>query len=86
MKFVKILSALSLLLSALIFAGCSTGTQAGGNGHTIVMGGLYESKEAAYEPVGTTTFHTRKSDWFPGTDYDDTKATFLWGLITYTDY
>ena len=86
MKLTKIFSLLTLLSAALIVSGCSTSQTAGGTNHTVVLGGLYKSKEAAYEPVSVLTFHTSQDDWFPSADYTGTKVSFFWGLITYTDY
>lgn len=86
MKFAQILSFFALLSAAFLLSGCSTSQTAGGSQHTLILGGLYESKEAAYEPIGPLTFHTSQDEWFPNADFSGTKVTLLWGLVTFTDY
>ena len=86
MKFVKT-TILSLVLGAsFLVSGCFTAKTAGETNHTIAFGGLYESREAHYQPPSPVSFRVRKSEFIPGTDQTGNQASLLWGLVTFTDY
>ncbi len=85
MKLKKLFFILSLLALPFLFSACATSERAGKK-HTIVLGGLYESKEGTYDPVSRNTLPVRRADFDPDAPYSGNNATFLWGLFTYYDY
>ncbi|RME69246.1 MAG: hypothetical protein D6781_09065 [Verrucomicrobia bacterium] len=69
-----------------LFSGCtSSHTTADGKTHTLVLGGLYESQEGAYEKQPSATLAVNGDKPAPGSHLTGTKHSFLWGLVTYRD-
>jgi hypothetical protein len=85
MKTLRALLLLSLL-SALAVAGsgCSTHSQ-NGKKETVVLGGLYESREGAYEKQSVNTFPVNDDRPPPDSRLTGNKVSILWGLISYSD-
>jgi hypothetical protein len=85
MKTLRALLLLSLL-SALAVAGsgCSTHTN-NGKKETVVLGGLYESREGAYEKQSLNSFPVNQERPGPASRLTGNKVTILWGLISYSD-
>ncbi|MCH8475584.1 MAG: hypothetical protein LAT55_10205 [Opitutales bacterium] len=86
MKFYKKVSLLAFFITALLVAGCSTNKGGDDRRHTIVLGGLYESKQAAFESVPPTTLHVSSDEYSTKTQKSGNYRSFFWGLITHTDY
>ncbi|MCC5789221.1 MAG: hypothetical protein JJT75_06275 [Opitutales bacterium] len=86
MKFYKKVSLLAFLIAALTAAGCSTNKGGNDERHTLVLGGLYESKQAAYEAVPPTTLHISSDEYSTKPQKSGNYRSFFWGLITHTDY
>lgn len=86
MKFYKRLSLIAFLIAALAASGCSTSSGGDGKRHTLVLGGLYESKQEAFEPVPATTFHISSDEYSTRSQKSGNYRSFFWGLITHTDY
>jgi hypothetical protein len=68
-----------LLCSGCVFAHHTTN----GRHHTVILGGLVEVKEGAYEatPASTLPLNTEKPP--PGSSLNGNKVSVLWGLISY---
>lgn len=82
---IKILALLSLSSAALLFTGCDGGTAQMGPKEANVLGVAKIEKEA-YSPIGPATFAVSTDELYTRKNYDGTKATFLWGLVTLKDY
>ena len=84
----KIFRAISLLLLTTTFAwigsGCSTHT-ANGKSSTILLGGLYESREGAFEKQSHNSFPINGERESPSSRLTGNKVSILWGLVTYVD-
>jgi len=87
MRTNKILLILLALAAGVFFAGCTTGshTTADGRNHTVVLGGLFETHEGAYEsePADTLPLNGHKPN--PGSRLTGNKISFLWGLVSFRD-
>ena len=86
MKFYKKLSLFAFLITALVAAGCSTNRGGDGNRETIVLGGLYEARQASFEQVDPTTLHISSNEYSTKTQHSGNYRSFFWGLFTHTDY
>lgn len=82
---IKILALLSLSSAALVFTGCDGGTAQMGPKEANVLGVAKVEKES-YAPTGPATFAVSTDELYTRKNYDGTKATFLWGLVTLKDY
>jgi hypothetical protein len=84
MKIRKIVPLLVAAAAAGFLSGCATHT-ANGKNHTVVLGGLIESREGAYEaePVSTAPINGEKP--LPGAKMNGNKISILWGLVSYRD-
>lgn len=85
MKTLRALLLLSLL-SALAVAGsgCSTHSN-NGKKETVILGGLYESREGAYEQQSLNSIPVNQERPGPASRLTGNKVTILWGLISYSD-
>jgi len=85
MKTLRALLLLSLLsVLAIAGSGCSTHTS-NGRSETVILGGLYESREGAYEKQSVTSIPTNTERPGPASRLTGNKVTILWGLISYVD-
>jgi hypothetical protein len=85
MKTFRALLLLSLLSAlAAVGSGCSHHS-ANGKSETVVLGGLYESREGAFEKQSLTSFPTNTDRPGPASRLTGNKVTILWGLISYAD-
>ena len=85
MKTLRALLILSLLSAlAVVGSGCSTHT-ANGRSQTVVLGGLYESREGAYEKQSLTSIPMNTDRPGPASRLTGNKVTILWGLVSYVD-
>ena len=79
---------LPLLLLTTTFAwigsGCSTHT-ANGKSSTVLLGGLYESREGAFEKQSHNSFPINGERESPSSRLTGNKVSILWGLVTYVD-
>lgn len=86
MNLRKLALLLSATAAAVLFTGCtSTHTTADGNTHTLVLGGLYESQQGAYQKQPKSTLPINGDNPAPGSKLSGTYHSFLWGLVTYRD-
>jgi hypothetical protein len=82
---IKILALLSLSLAALVFSGCDGGTAQMGPQEANLLG-IAKIQKESYQPSGPATFAVTTDELYTRRNYDGTKATFLWGLVTIKDY
>jgi hypothetical protein len=84
MKFSKIVPFLVAATAAGFLSGCATHT-ANGKSHTVLLGGLVETQDGAYEaePISTLPLNTEKP--LPGAKMNGNKVSILWGLVSYRD-
>jgi hypothetical protein len=78
---------LAVLVAAsagLFFSGCASHT-ANGKNHTVVLGGLYETQEGAYEKQPAASLPVNGDKPAPGSKLTGNRVSILWGLITYRD-
>jgi hypothetical protein len=85
MKLKKLFLLLPLLVLPFMFSSCVTSERMGTK-HTLVLGGLYESKQGSYAPVPKNTFALRRAELDPAAPYSGNNVSFLWGMFTYYDY
>lgn len=81
---------LALLSLAGIFAALLSGCVAAshnvnGRNHTVVLGGLVEVKEGAYEAASPNTLALNTDKPMPGSRLSGNKVSLFWGLISYRD-
>lgn len=81
----KVLPLLALAFSALVFSGCNCNRTAMGPCETNVLG-IAKFEKASYEHVSTNTFRVSSDEIYARNNFSGDKATFLWGLVTLTDY
>jgi hypothetical protein len=79
----KIITLLSLAISALVFTGCSSAKM--GPKETSILG-LVKYQKADYSPTGSTTFAVHTNELGPRRNFSGDKLTFLWGLVALKDY
>jgi len=82
---IKVLALLSLLTAALVFTGCDGGTAQMGPKEANVLG-IAKIEKEAYSPSNPATFAISTDELYTRKNYDGTKMTFLWGLVTLKDY
>jgi len=87
MRMHKILIILSAMAAGAFFSGCTTGshTTADGRNHTVLLGGLYESHDGAYESEPAATLPLNGDKPNPGSRLTGNKTSFLWGLVSFRD-
>ena len=86
MNLRKILLPLAALSTVAFFGGCtSSHTTADGKTHTLVLGGLYESQQGAYESQPKATLPLNGDTPAPGSKLTGNKQSFLWGLVSFRD-
>ena len=81
----KVLPLLALALAALAFSGCDAGRTAMGPRETNILG-IAKFEKASYQHVSTNTFRVSSDELYARNNFSGDKATFLWGLVTLTDY
>jgi hypothetical protein len=85
MKKIRALTLLALFAAlALMGSGCSTQTSMGKK-ETVLLGGLYERREGAYEKQSLNTFPVNNDRPSPTSRLTGKKTSVLWGLFSYTD-
>lgn len=85
MKKIRALTLLALFASlALMGSGCSTHT-AMGKKETVILGGLYERREGAYEKQSLNTLPVNTERPSPTSRLNGKQTSVLWGLFSYTD-
>lgn len=82
---IKILALLSLSFAALVFTGCDGGTAQMGPKEANILGVAAFEKES-YEPTGPATFAVSTDELYTRRNFQGSKTTFLWGLVTLKDY
>ena len=83
-SYLKTFLLLAALL-ALFLIGCSTPQGQYSNRKVNVLGGLMTTETGAYDRAGPLTIGMKSSEVDPGANLNGGKATFLWGLFTFTD-
>jgi hypothetical protein len=48
--------------------------------------GIVKHQPQSYATVGTNTFHVSSDELYSRKNFSGNKTTFLWGLVTFTDY
>ncbi len=84
MRF-KILALCSIAASALIFSGCDGGRAQMEKKEAHLLGAVSYEPES-YAPSGPTTFAVSTDELYDRDNYQGSKVTLLWGLITLKDY
>ena len=84
MRLSKLLPLLVVTVGAAFAAGCASHT-ANNKNHTVILGGLYESHEGAYDAPKPSEFPINSDKPDPGSKLTGNKVSILWGLITYRD-
>ena len=74
-----------LILTALLFSGCSLSPDANGKKQANLLG-IINYEEASYMHTPPTTVALATDEVFAQKDYSGDKVTLLWGLITIKDY
>lgn len=69
---------------AWIGSGCTSHTSMGKN-ETVLLGGLYESREGAFEKQAINSFPINGDRESPSSLLTGNKVTILWGLISFAD-
>lgn len=82
---IKILALLTLSSAALVFTGCDGGSAQMAPKDANVLG-VAKVKKEDYSPTGPTTIAVSTDELYSRKNFDGTKATFLWGLVTVKDY
>lgn len=72
------------ILGAVLSSGCATHT-ANNRTHTVVLGGLFELHEGAFEQQPANTLPLNMDQPYPGSRLTGTKVSLLWGLMSYRD-
>ncbi len=85
MKTRPIVLALASAAVLLGLSGCTSTGSAGGKSHTVVLGGLFEMHEGAYDAQPPATFAVNGDKPAPGAALSGTKVSILWGLVSYRD-
>jgi hypothetical protein len=83
----KILFIVALAVISLLASGCKTTSSNSvyvPNNTNIL--GIVTHQPQSYATVSTNTFRVRSDELFSRQNFSGNKTTFLWGLITYTDY
>jgi hypothetical protein len=80
-----VLPALFILL-ALALGGCGTSRSASMAPQRTNLLGIVSVERENYQHVGTNTFRVSSSELTASRNYSGDKATFLWGLVTMTNY
>lgn len=84
MKIRQIVPLVVVAAAAGFLSGCATHT-ANGKNHTVVLGGLIESHEGAYEAESVNTIPVNTEKPLPGAKMNGNKVSILWGLVSYRD-
>ncbi len=85
MKMYRALTLLAFFaVLSLVGTGCSTHSSMG-KSETVVLGGLYESREGAYEKQSVNSFPINGERASPSSRLTGNQVSILWGLISYTD-
>ncbi len=82
---IKIIALLSLSFAALVFTGCDGGSAQMGPKEAHLLG-VAKVEKASYQATRPATFAVSTDELYTRKNFDGTKATFLWGLFTFTDY
>ncbi len=75
----------AVALACLAFSGCGSRQTAMGPEESNVLG-IVRHEQASYAPVGPNTFRISADEAFARRNFSGDKTTFLWGLVTVTDY
>ena len=82
----KLILTASLAASAgLLLSGCASDNLTPRQ-MTTNIAGIYTVTQRDYVPARPATFNVTSEELMPRTDFSGDKHTFLWGLITFTDY
>lgn len=81
----KILVLLSVSVCSLVFAGCDSGTARMAPKDANVLG-IATVETENYLPTGPNSFAVSTDDLYSRKNFQGTKATLLWGLVTLKDY
>ena len=73
-----------LILSAVLFSGCSTTQTSYGKQESNLLG-IVKVEQGSYSRTGPLTIGVKTSELVPRADPSGNKATFLWGLFTLED-
>ena len=94
MKFIKTLSVILISIAAFsLFSGCTytnrnspyAGAYERANKRAHILG-IVELEKDSYEPPSPLTFAVRTNDIASRRNISGQKVTFLWDLLTITDY
>ena len=81
--FYKIVTLLSLSISALVFTGCSRASMGAKEAN---MMGIVKYQKEDYSATGPNTFAIHTNELSSRRNFSGDKLTLLWGLITIKDY
>lgn len=82
----KLFALVSVAAAALVFTGCrDSGQAAYGSKETNILG-IVKHEPANYGNVGVNSFVVATDELYSRKDYSGNRTTFLWGLVTLTDY
>jgi hypothetical protein len=84
MKLRTLILALVAIFAAALASGCATHT-ANKKTHTVVLGGLLEIEDGAYEATPAATLPLNTEEPLPGSNLTGNKVSILWGLFSYRD-
>ena len=90
----KTLVLLSLSIAALVFTGCDGGTAQMGPKEANALGalgipnalGILKIEKQNYQPTKATTVPVSTDELYTRKNFQGSKTTFLWGLVTLKDY
>ncbi|NBB81258.1 MAG: hypothetical protein GVY36_17770 [Verrucomicrobia bacterium] len=81
----KTLLLLFLPISAMIVAGCDGGTARMAPKETNVLG-IAKHEKSNYQPTGPATFAVSTDELYTRKNFQGSKTSLLWGLVTLKDY
>jgi hypothetical protein len=76
--------AMGATLLAMSACGCASHTT-NGKTHTVVLGGLVDIQDGAYEAPPQATLALQPEAPLPGSKLTGNKVSILWGLISFRD-
>jgi hypothetical protein len=73
-------------IAAALLSGCVAASHTtNGKGHTVILGGLVEVKDGAFEAQPAATLALNTDTPAPGSKLSGNKISVLWGLFSYRD-
>ena len=86
-KTKQIAIVLTLTISGIGFSGCSMFPQAKKYlSKNVNIAGAFTHSPNSFAPIEAGTLHLQSDELLYRKNFSGNKTTFLWGLVTFTDY